>query len=92
MKLSLLKNLFFNSSPQEKPEILVDDRHILKREPLISYDAYLAQATSDEEKAALADNIAYMLEYNEETKYTDEWNSAADVKINEKEFSKITVK
>lgn len=66
--------------------------HILKREPLISYDAYLAQATSDEEKAALADNIAYMLEYNEETKYTDEWNSAADVKINEKEFSKITVK
>ena len=63
--------------------------HILKREPLVSYEEYLSQATNDEEKASLAGNIAYMLEYKEETKYTDEWNAQATIEVNDKEYSKI---
>lgn len=66
--------------------------HILKREPLVSYEEYLSQASNDEEKASLAGNIAYMLEYKEETKYTDEWKAQADVKKNDKAFDKITIK
>ena len=33
MKLLQLKNLFFTSPSHEKPEILMDDSHILKRRP-----------------------------------------------------------
>lgn len=66
--------------------------HILKREPLISYDEYLAQASTEEERDYIKSTLEYYVEIAAETKYTDEWNAQADIKINDKEYSKIEIK
>ncbi len=66
--------------------------HILKREQVISYEEYLAQSASDEERNYKISNLEYYLEVAEEKKYTDEWNAQAEIKMNDKEYAKIDVK